>query len=130
MLGVLCMLAPATALTLQHTAARMLGWPKTAAIAPSDAVSVLLGVIGALALGFCVILYRAIITNDVEFAVATAYYHAIVAALGSYLLFVGGPPAKLLIPFVVHDAFAAALLFAAVPNSSPLWGVLSKMHLA
>lgn len=48
----------------------------------------------AVALGYTVPLYRAIVNNDVDFAVSTAYYHLVVALFGTFLVMTGGTATK------------------------------------
>ena len=109
---------------------RFFNIPAKFALVQSDTANLLFSVIGAIALGYCYVLYAAIKNNDTNVAISTAYYHTIVAVLASYCVWSGGPITKILLPFIAHDIMSAAFLFSAVPNSSPLWNVLSKLHLA
>jgi hypothetical protein len=93
-------------------------------------VNLLLTIIGSLALGFCVPLYRAITGKDQAFATSLAWYHIINGIVLFFAARTGGTAFKMLLPFILHDFASGGLLFASLPNSSPLWPMLSKLHLA
>lgn len=37
---------------------------------------------------------------------------------------------QVVLPFMMHNFFSGSLIFAGVPNSSPLWRVFSMLNLA
>jgi hypothetical protein len=133
-LGAVCLLFPSYWVYSFGTGyASSFHFPKATSLFVASPLSdFLLKIIGMVALGFVVPLVRAITHDNIDFGVSVAYYHLVVAVVGLAIVFTSpaGSINRALLPFIAHTIMAMLLLFASIPNSSPLWTTLSKIHLA
>lgn len=129
MLSILCLIFPRN-IFFGLMDKLLLSFSPTIFLVQSGTTDFLLNFIGISSLGLCYVLNSVIKNNDANIAATVAVYHLIFGLVGTSLVWSSGGINKLLLPFIAHDVLTALFIFSAVPNSSPLWNVLSKLHLS
>lgn len=103
-----------------------MGWPAAGLVLKSDTSLLLLRTLGATQLAFAAsFLARAYAAGDHSLGWSLLLFHTAQIALLGYCIAAGGQRARLLWPFILHNATAIAGLGASV--ESPGWKFLQRL---